>query len=195
MSRQVIARVHPISLGVLLLGALLLTGFFMADLQANGWTNPHAFQCLSRRCQNSFMAQLPYAAQSGAIFFGAVLLFLTVQFVALALYRFDDVILDDGHLTHASHPWLGRFNQADLRFVEPLRLTTGDWPTIRVGCLNIAYRVKGVERGVTLMTWLYRESEDTILANFEAAGFEVRRPGGDKTSSPPPSDKGHAADG
>jgi len=190
MSRQVIARVHPISLGVLLLGALLLSGLAVTELQANGWTNPHAFQCASRRCQNSFVAQLPYFAQSTALFFGAALLLATVQFVSLALHKFDDVILDDGQVTHASHPWLGKFRQADLRFVEPLRLTTGNWPTIRVGCLNVAYRVKGVERGVTLMTWLYRESEETILENFEAAGFEVRRPQGDKKSSPAPLDGG-----
>lgn len=164
----------PVCLGFLIAGSLLLVGFSVWQLEKNGWANPHALDCLSSRCQNSPGAQIPYIIQFSGIFFGACVLLQIAQFITLALNRFDDVVLEDGRLTHASHPWRRAFDQRDLLFVSPFRLGSNDWSKGGLW-INVAYRWKGGQRGMTIMPWMYRESAATILSNFEAAGFEVRR--------------------
>lgn len=174
MSRQVIARINPINLGAAIVGAAALLLVMVSTLHANGWTNPAAFASPGGRW---FPTEIPLVGHAVTLVLAGLVGVLMVQYAALAMQKFGDVVIEDSQLFYASRPWLGKI---PLTCVLGARITKSNARNrITRGSNNIEIRHRVLRHGrrgvrtTTLISWFYREELDQIVANLQACGIEV----------------------
>jgi hypothetical protein len=154
----------------------------LSILNRNGWANPEVLLLHSRRWS---LFEIPFVGHAVTIALAGLVGFLLVQFIALSMQRFEDVVVESGRLYYATRPWLGETPVASIaavRLAKPEHKNVLTRGSDNIEIVHAARRGGRTARTVVLLPWFYREGLGEIVANLQACGVEFRTP-------PPTSDR------
>lgn len=182
MSRRVIARVDPMKLAAVIAAAAAPLIVLLNILNANGWENPEALAFHSRRWSP---LEIPFVGHAVTVALTGLVALLLVQFIALAMQRFEDVVVESGRLHYATRPWLGETPLAAIaavRLAKPERQNAITRGSRNIEIVHRARQNGRAARTVVLIPWFYREGVGQIIANLQASGIDVRTPSATATA-------------